>query len=307
MEDTFTGKAVPTDRALHTEVKKLPHRLLGRTGISVSALGFGVGPLGIRRVDARFFENILHQAIDLGINYIDVAPGYGDGEEKLGPVIRERRDEVFLVTKTPKRNKADALQQIRESLKKLQTDYVDVVHLHNVGGFSWEESIGPNGALKGLLQAREEGLLRSIGISGHLKPLKFIEPLETDQVDVVMPILNFVDGHTYDFESKVLPVARKYNCGIAAMKVLGGAVGMKYETAHPGLLSGEHYTNAIRYALSLPGVACAVIGLNNTEELYQAVEAVTNFSPLSDAEHATLEAVGERFTAQWGEHLGRVE
>ena len=76
---------------------------------------------------------------------------------------------------------------------------------------------------------------------------------------------------------------------------------------HPGLLSGEHYTNAIRYALSLPGVACAVIGLNNTEELYQAVEAVTNFSPLSDAEHATLEAVGERFAAQWGEHLGRVE
>ncbi|MBI1929713.1 aldo/keto reductase [Candidatus Poribacteria bacterium] len=311
MADTFVGKAVPTDRS-HTEVKKLPHRILGRTGVSVSALGFGAAPLGISRADATFFERTLHEAIDLGINYIDVAPAYGDGEEKLGPVIKERRDEVFLVTKTllrEPRTQDEALRQLNESLKKLQTDCLDLVHLHNVGNFTPEESLGPNGGLKGLLQAKQEGLLRFIGISGHVKPLKFIPLLETGEVDVVMPALNFVDGHTYGFESKVLPLARKHNCGIVAMKVLGGPTGGlgAYNPPQPALLSGAHYTNAIRYALSIPDVACAVIGLKDTNELLQAVEAVTNFSPLSEAEQAALEAEGKKLAAEWGAHFGPVE
>ncbi len=311
MADTFAGKAVPTDRS-HTEVKKLPHRILGRTGVSVSAIGFGVAPLGISRADAALFERTLHEAIDLGINYIDVAPAYGDGEEKLGPVIKERRDEVFLVTKTllrEPRTQDEALRQLNESLKKLQTDCVDLVHLHNVGNFTPEESLGPNGGLKGLLQAKQEGLLRFIGISGHVKPLKFIPLLETGEVDVVMPTLNFVDGHTYNFESKVLPLARTHKCGIVAMKVLGGPTGGlgAYNPPQPALLSGVHYTNAIRYALSIPDVACAVIGLKDTNELLQAVEAVTHFSPLSQAEQAVLEAEGKRLAAEWGAHFGPVE
>ena len=192
---------------------------------------------------------------------------------------------------------------------KLQTDYVDVVHLHNVGNFIAEESLGPNGALNGLIQAKEEGLLRFIGLSGHVKPLNFIALLETDEVDVIMPVLNFVDSHTYDFESKVLPVARKHNCGIVAMKVLGGPTGGlgAYNPPQPALLSGAHYTNAIRYALSIPDVACAVIGLKDAKELRLAVEAVTNFSPLSEAEQAALQAEGKKLAAKWGAHFGPIE
>jgi uncharacterized protein len=289
---------------------KIPHRPLGRTGVSVPMLGFGVAPLGICRADPPFFEKVINEAIDLGVNYLDVAPAYGDGEEKLGTIIKERRDEVFLVTKTllkEPRTKDEALKQIRESLDKLQTDHADVVHLHNVGRFTQEEVFGQNGALAGMIQAKQEGMLRFIGISGHVHPLNFVPVLETDEVDVVMPVLNFADCYTYNFEDKVLPVARKYNCGIIAMKVLGGSPGMRYDPPQPGLLSGQHYTNAIRYSLSIPGVACAVIGLKDLAELYTAVETVTHFTPLSDEEQAPLAAAGRKLAVEWGAHFGPVE
>jgi hypothetical protein len=308
MADNFVSKAAPTDRS--GESLKLPRRILGRTGAAVSILGFGVAPIGISPTDAPVFERMIHEAIDLGVSYIDVAPAYGDGEEKLGPVIRERRDEVFLVTKTllqEPRNRNEALRQIRNSLRKLQTDYVDVVHLHNVGRFTREEALGPNGGLAALIQAKRDGLLRFIGISGHVKPLNFIEIIETGEVDVVMPALNFVDRHTYDFESKVVPIAQKGNCGVVAMKVLGGVVGMRYHPPQPGLLSDRYYTNAIRYALSLPAVSCAVIGLKNLEELHRAVETVVHFTPLTEAEQAALAIEGKEIAAEWGAHFGPVE
>jgi hypothetical protein len=251
-------------------------------------------------------EKLINLCIDLGVNYIDVAPNYGDGEEKLGYVMKQRRKEVFLVTKVEESSKEGALKQIRESLKKMQTDYIDAVHLHDFGGFDSSVVLGKDGALEGLIEAQKSGLIKFIGISGHQKPMNFLKALETDKIDLVMLVLNFVDRHTYNFEEKVLLEAIKRKAGIAAMKVLGGAVGMQYDKPMPALLPEEHYTYAMRYSLGLQGIATVVIGLKNEDEIHKAVNTVKGYKPLSDAERIKIDEVGKDLAKQWGEHFGPI-
>ncbi|MFQ6043083.1 MAG: aldo/keto reductase [Candidatus Poribacteria bacterium] len=275
------------------EATTIPRRILGRTGVQVSTLAIGMGPLGISKEKPAVVEKLVNEIIDLGVNYIDVAPNYGDGEEKLGPIMQSRRNEVFLATKVEEESKEGALRQINESLSKMRTDHLDLVHLHNIGGMNLNKVLSEDGALFGLKEAKKAGLIRFIGVSGHERPMKFIEPLETDEIDVVMCVLNFADKHTYDFESKILPVAMEKNVGVVAMKVLGGAVGMKYDKPTPALMPKENYTNAIRYSLGLPGVTAINIGMGDRDEMLQAVEAVKNYQPLSESEKAMLEQEGQ--------------
>jgi predicted aldo/keto reductase-like oxidoreductase len=285
----------------------IPKRVLGRTGVEVSTLALGMGPIGISRMAQPDTEKLINLCIDLGVTYIDVAPTYGDGEEKLGYVMKQRRKEVFLVTKVEESSKEGALKQIQESLKKMQTDYVDAVHLHDFGGFDSSVVLGKDGALEGLIKAQKSGLIRFIGISGHQKPMNFLKALETDKIDLVMPAMNFVDRHTYNFEEKVLPEAIKRKAGIACMKVLGGAVDMQYDKPMPALLPEEHYTYAIRYSLGLQGVTTVVIGLKNEDEIHKAVDTVKGYEPLSDAERIKINEVGKDLAKQWGAHFGSIE
>jgi predicted aldo/keto reductase-like oxidoreductase len=289
-----------------SESTAIPRQILGRTNVRVSRLALGMGPLGISMEKPAVVEKLVNEIIDMGVNYIDVAPNYGNGEEKLGPIMQARRSEVFLATKVEEESKEGALRQLKESLAKMQTNYLDLVHLHNIGGMDLKKVLGEDGALQGLKEAKKSGLIRFIGISGHERPMKFIEPLETNEIDVVMCALNFVDKHTYDFESKVLPVAMEKNVGVVAMKVLGGAVGMKYDQPTPALMPKEHYTNAIRYSLNLPGVTTINIGMGNRDEILQAVEAVKNYTPLSESEKAMLDQEGQRLAQEWGAHFGPV-
>ncbi|MDQ1317897.1 MAG: Aldo/keto reductase [Candidatus Poribacteria bacterium] len=283
----------------------IPKRILGRTGVKVSTLALGMGPIGINRLQPDA-EKLVNLCIDLGINYIDVAPIYGDGEEKLSSIMKQRRKEVFLVTKVEEINKDSALRQINESLKKMQTDYIDAVHLHDFGGLDSGVVLGKNGALEGLLEAQRLGLIKFIGISGHQKPMNFLKALETGKIDLVMPAMNFVDRHTYNFEEKVLPEAIKQKTGIACMKVLGGAVGMQYDKPMPALLLEEHYSYAIRYALGLKDVATVVIGLKNEDEIRKAVDTVKSYKPLSDEEKVKINEIGKDLTKQWGAHFGPI-
>jgi len=285
----------------------IPKRVLGRTDTEVSILALGMGPIGISRMAQPDAEKLINLCIDLGINYIDVAPTYGDGEEKLGPIMRQRRNEVFLVTKVEETSRDGALRQINESLKKMQTDHIDAVHIHDFGGLDYGTVLGKGGALEGLIEAKKSGLVKFIGISGHQKPMNFLKALETDEIDLVMSALNFVDKHTYNFEEKVLPEAIKHKTGIAAMKVLGGAVGMQYDKPMPALLPEEHYTHAIRYSLGLEGVSTVVIGLKNEDEIRKAVETVKNYKPLSDNEKVKINDIGKDLAKQWGEHFGPIE
>jgi len=285
----------------------IPKRILGRTGVKVSTLALGMGPIGISRMAQPDAERLINLCIDLGINYIDVAPTYGDGEEKLSPIMKQRRKEVFLVTKVEEISKDGALRQVNESLKKMQTDYIDAVHLHDFGGLNSGVVLSKNGALEGLIEAQKSGLIKFIGISGHQKPMSFLKALETDKIDLVMPALNFVDRHTYNFEEKVLPEAIKHKAGVSAMKVLGGAVGMQYDKPMPALLPEEHYSYAIRYALGLHDVATAVIGLKNEDEIRKAVDTVKSYKPLSDEEKVKINEIGKDLAKQWGAHFGPIE
>lgn len=284
----------------------MPTRTLGRTGFRNSVLGLGMAPIGMMGSSRAEAERLVNEALDLGVNYVDVAPNYSDGEAKLAPVLKRRRDGLFLVTKVESQRKEGILNQIRNSLKLMGTDHVDAVHLHNLGDFDLKEVFeDENGGMAGLREAKRLGYLRYCGISGHLKPWKFTEAIKTGQVDLVMCAMNFVDRHTYNFEEKVLPEAKKHGTAVVAMKVLGGAVRMDYGRPNPGMLA-DHYESAVRYSLGLNGVSAVILGLKNSEEIRKAAATVRGFQPLTAAEVETLLSKGKELSAQWGPHFGPV-
>jgi predicted aldo/keto reductase-like oxidoreductase len=294
--------------AAHAEAAaaELPKRTLGRTGYKTTLLGLGMAPIGMGGHTAAEAERLVHEALDLGVNYVDVAPNYANAEEKLGPVMKTRRADAFLVTKVESQKKDGILEQIQNSLRLLKTDHVDAVHLHNLGDFNLKEVFeDENGGLAGLREAKRRGYLRFFGVSGHMRPGKFTEAISTGEIDLVMPAMNFVDRHTYNFEEKVLATARKHNTAVVAMKVLGGAIGMVYERPTPAMLAA-HYESAIRYALGLDGVSAVILGLRDSAEIRKAVATVQAYRPLEAGELETLLARGKQMASEWGAHFGPV-
>lgn len=288
-------------------VRDLPTRKLGRVGIQVPPLSFGTAAMGHAFFQAEPFEEVMNAAIDAGIRYIDTARIYDVAEERLKPVLAKRRKEVFLVTKSWAKSKDDCLKTLEKSMTLMGVDQVDLCHIHNVGDYQTEEAIGKNGCLAGLQEARKRGLIRYIGCTGHLRPQRFIPVIETGEIDVLMCAMNFVDQHTYNFEEKVLPTARKHNCGIVCMKVYGGVTGSwdGYKKRRPGRLAAEeHRQHAMDYALSIPGVATCVVGLKTLEELRLAIQAVRNFKSIEGDYRKTILAKGAEMAKEWGPHFG---
>jgi uncharacterized protein len=292
---------------LGLESGTMPTRILGRTGARVSLLGFGTAPLGLYPVPAAEAEALVDEAIDLGIRYFDVAPAYNDAELKLGPVMRRRRDELFLVSKTQAHDREGVLTQIQESLRRLQTDHLDAVHLHNLGDFDVTHAFNSrDGAIAGLRAAKEAGYVRHFGISGHMLPAKLVQALDTGLIDLVMAPMNFVDRFTYDFEGELLPMAGQHGAAAVAMKVLGGANRSPTAPRLSALLAGPYYRAAIRYAVGLPGVSALLIGMKSREELHRAVATISAATPLAPEEAEALFAIGRTLAAQWGAHFGPV-
>ncbi len=276
---------------------KVPDIALGHTGARVSRLGIGCAYFQRKQVTPDDVRATLHRALELGVNYLDTAPTYGNAEtgfaeEKMGPAIAEIRDKVFLVTKTEEPTYEGTWKLLRQSLKRMRTDRVDLVHLHNFGDEKlWGDRklvFGDNGAMAALREAKRQGVVRFIGASGHLHPTRFHEALDSGEIDVLMNAVNFVVRHTYDFEHKVWSRARHMNLGLVAMKVLGGAAreqgGFK--------LDEKHYEQAIRYVLTVPGLSVAVIGLENIAELEKAASVVARARPLSPEEDLALARIG---------------
>lgn len=290
-------------------LRDLPTRRLGRVGIQVPPLSFGTAAMGHAFYTAEAFEEVMNAAIDAGVTYIDTGRIYDVAEERLKPILARRRKEVFLVTKAWARNKDAFLKSLDKSMTLMGVDQVDLCHLHNVGQFKTPEVLGKEGSLAGLLEAKKRGLTRYVGCTGHLKPHKFIPVIETGKIDVLMCAMNFVDCHTYNFEEKVLPTARKHDCGIICMKVYGGVTGSwdGYKKRRPGrLVSDEHRQDAFDYALSIPGVATCVVGIKSLEELRLAVEAVRRFKPLEGQRRRAVLAKGAEMAKEWGPHFGDV-
>lgn len=283
---TASGSAAP-DR------QEMPYEVLGRTGVKVSRLGVGCAQFGQGRgLTVDDVAAVMHRALAQGINYFDTAPNYQDSEEKMGPTVKEIRDKIFLVSKSESGTYEGTWESIRRSLKRLQTDHLDMVHIHD---FAWEERfgdlkmvLGDKGILGALREAKKQGVIRFIGASGHHGPSRFHALLDTGEVDVLMNAVNFVCQHTYDFENKVWSRAREAKVGLVAMKVLGGD-GPKMERYK---IPEEYYERAIRYALSAPGLSCLVIGMKNPAECERAARVVAGAQPLSDDERYALAREG---------------
>jgi len=255
--------------------RALPHRTLGRTGARVSILAFGCGSRFLMYEDEDKAIQVLNHALDLGITYVDTAFSYGDGksETRVGKVMATRRKEVWLATKIPDRTRDGFLSRLEGSLKRLQTDHVDLVHIHSLGHADDLEKIeAPDGALKGLLEAKEQKMARFIGMSCHTEGAVLAQAIERHPLDCTQMALN--PTGTGEFERTALTAANKKGLGVIAMKVFGqdfliGAEGGKTDA-----------DTLLHFALSLP-VTAAVTGMPQVEMLERNVELARNFAPLT--------------------------
>jgi predicted aldo/keto reductase-like oxidoreductase len=256
----------------------LPSRTLGRTGATVSILAFGCGSRFLMYKDEESATAILNRAIDSGISYLDTAYAYGDGESetRVGRVMATRRKEVWLATKIPDRTRDGFLRRLEGSLKRLQTDHVDLVHIHSLGHPDDLAKIEePDGALKGLMEAREQKMARFAGMTSHTDGEVMARAIERHDLDCVQMALNA--SRNGRFEELALPAANKKHLGVIAMKVTG-------QEFLVGDGSGKaNMDSLLRYSMSLP-VTTAVVGMPKPEMLAHNVEIARAFSPLEDGD-----------------------
>ena len=248
-----------------------PDRPLGATGVAVPLVGYGTAPLGKPDVSREHAVACLNRAIDLGITYLDTSPDYGS-EPHVGAVMRDRRGEVFLATKINRRRRVDVLDELKASLNRLQTDRVDLIQVHAVNAAAdLEQALAPDGAVAALEEAREQGLVRFIGITGHARPDILAQALRRYPFDTVLVALGAADRLVSGPEEALLPVAVERNVGVVAMKVLG----------HGEIRSRDL---ALRYSLGLPGVALAIVGLKTPEQVEEVVANAAAYRPLDEPE-----------------------
>jgi uncharacterized protein len=286
----------------------LPQRILGKTGESVSMLGLGTAPGGFGLKDDEAIA-LFERAIDLGVTYIDTAPGYDRAHQQLSEIVPTRREEIFLISKGATSDGDEMRRTVEENLRALKTDQLDLMYVHSMGHQDVEQVLAPNGALAALQEAKDQGLVRYIGVTGHHHPWKVARVLNEADIDVIMVALNFADRYTYNFDGEVLTLANEKNVGVAAMKVYGGSIGMKYEKPSASALAPvgfDHYEHALRYALGLPGVSTAVLGVYNEEELLKNIEWVRRYQSLTNEEEAALLQRGQTIADEWGPHFGDV-
>ncbi|MBK1875615.1 aldo/keto reductase [Pelagicoccus mobilis] len=279
----------------------MAYETLGRTGVRVSKIGLGCAPLGRDTANEKESARIVDRCIDAGINYFDTAPNYtaGESERHVGNALRGKRDKVFLVSKTEEASYEGTWRLLEASLKHLKTDYLDLVHLHNFG----HEGRFPNldflfsdeGAMGALRKAKEKGMIRFIGASGHLHPSRFHYAIDSEEIDALMVAVNYINQHTYDFEHKIWTRAGDKNLGLVSMKVFGGGR-RKFK------IPEEDYEIAMRYTLSLPKLSTAVIGLGSEAYLEKALETLRRVKPLDDDEFIEVAQRGlelVRSDAKW--------
>jgi hypothetical protein len=291
-------------------IGNLPRRVLGRTGAEVTAMSLGTAPCGLcPKILPPEIADIVNYALDLGITFVDTAPAYKQSEEGVGLALGSRRKQIFLATKVMEDTVEAAEESLAKSLELLKTDCIDLVYYHSVGSHDVPRAMEPDGVFTWLVKQKQAGKFRFLGISGHHKPGMFAQLIETDEVDVLMTVVNFVDRHTYRFEETVLPLAQKHNTGIVAMKVFGGAkkaAGSYGNPDCPPELDLKHLDLAVRYSLSTPGVAVLNLGVHNKEQVKKNVDMVKNFQPLTEPQYAEALALGKPLAQTWGEHFGPV-
>ncbi|MFP4056932.1 MAG: aldo/keto reductase [Candidatus Brocadiia bacterium] len=306
-----TGLVVLSGRGWAAEPagEELPKRVLGRTKAEVTILGLGTAPVGEGPPDTDEAEKIFGTAMDRGVTYIDTARIYGNAEEALGRLVPGRRDRLFLATKVWTDNAARAEKLLATSLRLLKTDYVDLCHIHHVGGKNVDRVLARDGVLAYLLEQKEKGTVRFIGMSGHCRPPRFLRVLETGHIDVVMPVMNYADRNIYNFEGTVLPACRKRHVGVVAMKVYAGIKGgfPNHKKGYVGCATEpSQLPRAMAYALDLPGVSVANVGPYTLEHAVQNVDFARRYKPLTDEQREALLERGRALAKQLGPRYGPV-
>jgi aryl-alcohol dehydrogenase-like predicted oxidoreductase len=257
----------------------MEQRPYGKTGEEFAILSFGAQRIvdGHGCSEKEALEMINH-ALDNGIRYFDTAWVYsgGQSEERVGKVARQRRQEMWIATKAWSRHRDGARKQLEESLKRLQTDYVDEWRMHNIWSVGELDRIAaPGGALEAAVEARRQGLVRHISISGHSNPQAQIEALERFPFDSVLCATSVLDHFVLSFAEEFLPVAVSKGVAVAGMKIMG-----------LGQLA-PIYDRALRYTFSLP-ISTAVVGMETMEQLTKNLAVAEAYQPLSDGERLEL-------------------
>jgi predicted aldo/keto reductase-like oxidoreductase len=280
--------------AAETNGSGIPTRTLGKTGAQVTILAMGCGSrlLSYQRDDPAI--EAVNLALDLGIRYLDTAYGYGNGKSEtwVGQVMKTRRNGVWLATKINARKGEDAKRIIEGSLKRLQTDHVDLLHIHSLAGEDDLAAIeAKDGVLNVVYKMREQKMARFIGITSHTDPTVLKTAIERHDFDCTQMALNaalqgMADGKgkmilnpamKTSFEMVALPAARKKNMGILAMKVMG-----QEDLLGPGPGKADA-SKLFQYTLSLP-VSAAVVGMPKLEFIRQNIAWAKAFKPMSKSE-----------------------
>jgi aryl-alcohol dehydrogenase-like predicted oxidoreductase len=259
----------------------IPARTLGGTGVAVTMLGLGgEGVLRTHGFDREAYA-LINRALDLGITYCESARAYDGSESYYGKALRDRRREIFLTSKSHARDKRGALAHLRETLRTMATDYLDLWQVHDVRSEEdIEEIFGSGGAIEAFIEAKEKGLTRFIGVTGHQDPAVIRSCIERFPFDTVLLPVNPAEPARQNFISEVIPLAQERNMGIIGMKVyLRGLVTRL--PGHPGM---EPY---LRFALSQP-VSTAVIGCDDVPQVEENVRIASSFTPMTPEEQSHL-------------------
>jgi aryl-alcohol dehydrogenase-like predicted oxidoreductase len=269
-------------------MSEMPYRVLGRTGEQVSAIGLGGWHIGLKAVTEDLSLRIIRSAIDRGINFLDNSWDYNEGasEIRMGKALRDGyRAKVFLMTKIDGRSRSEAARQLDESLRRLQTDCIDLVQHHEVLRFEDPHRIfDEEGAQAALLDARLAGKLRFIGFTGHKDPHIHLYTLAVAlehgfTFDTVQMPLNVMDAHYRSFARQVVPELVRQHIGVLGMKSMGNGIILKSGTVTP--------VECLHYALNLP-TSVVITGIDNMTILDQAFEAVRTFKPMTEAQVQAL-------------------
>jgi aryl-alcohol dehydrogenase-like predicted oxidoreductase len=262
----------------------IPRRLLGRTGCEVTQ--FALGGEGVLRTHGRMSEAVavIHRALDQGVTYCDTAPAYAGSLDYYGAALGERRSQVFLASKTHDRTRDGSLRLLEESLVRLRTDHLDLWQLHDLRTTEDLQTIfGRYGALEALIQAREEGRVRFLGLTGHHDPAILLEAMHRFDFDTVLVALNGADVHRMPFARTVLPEAARRGMGVIGMKVY--AAGELLRTGSTPLIPAE----AMGYVLSLGGVSTVIIGCSSTAEVDENAHVARLFKPFNEPAMRAIE------------------
>jgi aryl-alcohol dehydrogenase-like predicted oxidoreductase len=267
---------------------EMPYRVLGRTGERVSAIGLGGWHLSLTHVEEPLSIRIVRTAIDSGINFMDNSWDYNEGKSELrmGKALKgSYRDKVFLMTKIDGRSKKEAARQLDESLRRLQTDRIDLVQHHEILRYEDPHRIfDEEGANAALVKARQAGKLRYIGFTGHKDPHIHLHMLAVAKengfaFDTAQMPLNVMDAHYRSFGKLVVPELVKQQIGVLGMKPLANGIILKSKTVTA--------TECLHYALNLP-TSVVITGCDSMKILEQALEAARTFQPMGEAEVRAL-------------------